>query len=286
MIQNHATLSEIRHFLKKELAAVYSAGETSSLFNMIMEHLGYPFPETTLNPDFQPGPEITAQIKEIVPDIHKSRPIQYILGEITFLDLQLQINENALIPRPETEEMVHRIIMENRNKPQRILDLCSGSGCIALTLKNKFPEAMVTGVEKSPGALDLARQNSKKNQLSVNWIEADLLRPEKIHLGEKFDLIVSNPPYVMECEKAEMEKNVLDFEPHDALFVEDHDPLVFYKIIGRLSADILASKGVLWLEINEKFGCQVKETLEESGFTQIKILKDIHEKERFIEARK
>ena len=145
---------------------------------------------------------------------------------------------------------------------------------------------MVTGVEKSPGALDLARQNSKKNQLSVKWIEADLLRPEKIHLGEKFDLIVSNPPYVMECEKAEMEKNVLDFEPHDALFVEDHDPLVFYKIIGRLSSDILASKGVLWLEINEKFGCQVKETLEETGFTQIKILKDIHEKERFIEARK
>lgn len=286
MIQNHATLSEIRQYLKKKLNVVYSDSETSTMLNMIMEHLGYPHPESILNPHHQPGIATATQINEIVPDILASRPIQYILGETSFLDLRLHINENALIPRQETEELVHRIIKGAGDSPAQILDLCSGSGCIALALKMAFPEAKVSGLEISPGALVLARENGELNQLKVNWVKADLLHAAEIPLEGKYDLIVSNPPYVLMSEKALMEKNVLDFEPHSALFVENDNPLEFYRAIGSLSSEILVDKGVLWLEINERFGPHVSELLKDSGFKQITVHKDIHEKERFVEARK
>jgi len=146
MLQNHATLSNIRKYLQKELAMIYSEGEVRAMVNIIMEHLGHPSPQAFLNPQHQPGAASVAQINEIVSDIHTKRPIQYILGKTSFFDLSIRINEDALIPRPETEELVHRIISETKKPPGRILDLCTGSGCIALALKNAFPEAHVTGL--------------------------------------------------------------------------------------------------------------------------------------------
>ncbi|MFO7669057.1 MAG: peptide chain release factor N(5)-glutamine methyltransferase [Bacteroidales bacterium] len=285
MLQNHATLGDIRKYLQKEVSQLYSGGEINALVNMIMDYCGYPSPGPILNPQHQPGANTVAQINEIVTDIHTHRPIQYILGETSFLDVTIHIDENALIPRPETEELVYRIIHSTKHPPLHILDLCTGSGCIALALKNEFPSARVSGLDNSIRALELARKNGEMNQLEVNWIQGDILSLESTLFPVKYDLVVCNPPYVLMSEKTLMERNVLDYEPHAALFVEDHDPLVFYSAIARLSPEILPESGTLWLEINERFGREVSGLLEDSGFTQIIIYKDIHEKERFIKAR-
>ena len=286
MLQNHATLSEIRKYLQEELALSYSGGEITALLKLILEHIGHPSPEPFLNPELRPGPETVAQINEIVRDIHTMRPIQYILGETKFLDLTIRVNEHALIPRPETEEMVHRIIKTADLSHAKILDLCTGSGCIALALKKAFPDSLVTGLDKSTRALELAHANGKDQRLEVEWLKGDLLLTESIHLQGKFDLLVSNPPYVRMSEKTLMAENVLNYEPHLALFVQDEDPLAFYKAIARLAPGILSENGCIWLEINESFGEEVRGLMEKSGFTQTIIHKDIHEKERFIEARK
>jgi release factor glutamine methyltransferase len=285
MLQNHATLGDIRKYLQKEVSQTYSGGEINALVHMIMEYCGYPTPGAILNPQHQPGTHTVAQINEIVADIHTHRPIQYILGETRFLDMTIHIDENALIPRPETEELVYRIIHSTEHPPLQILDLCTGSGCIALALKKEFPKALVSGLDNSIRALELARRNSEMNQLEVNWIRADILSPETTFPPVKYDLVVCNPPYVLMSEKAQMDRNVLDFEPHGALFVEDDDPLVFYSAVARLSPEILSENGTIWLEINERFGREVSILLEDSGFNLTTIYKDIHEKERFIQAR-
>lgn len=285
MLQNHATLAEIRKYLQKELAEIYSEGESRALLNIILEHLGHPSPEAFLHPDLEPGSARVAQINEIVREIHTLRPIQYILGSTTFHDLTIHIDENALIPRPETEEMVQLIIRKMKDSPTNILDLCTGSGCIALALKKEFPEAMVSGLDNSRPALKLARINGEKNQLEVQWLQEDVLHIKASLLPAKYDLVLSNPPYVLESEKAQMDKNVLDFEPHAALFVEEKDPLLFYRAISQLAPEILSPGGSVWLEINERFGAQVASLMIEAGFSQTIIHKDIHEKERFIEAR-
>ena len=199
--------------------------------------------------------------------------------------MTIRTNENALIPRPETEELVYRIIKGTESRPGRVLDLCTGSGCIALALKKAFPEAHITGLDNSIKALELARINGEINQLEVKWLREDILQAESAQLHGKYDLVVSNPPYVLMSEKASMEKNVLDFEPHSALFVQDTDPLIFYKAIARLSQEILCDGGTIWLEINERFGRNISNLMASSGFTKTIIHKDIHEKERFIEAR-
>ena len=285
MLQNHATLREIHIYLQREVAQIYSGGEINSLVNIIMEHCGHPSPSHIVNPQHQPGAAIVAQIKEIVTDIHTHRPIQYILGETLFHDLTLHIDENGLIPRPETEELVDRIIKGTKDPPGFILDLCTGSGAIALALKKAFPDSHVTGLDNSLLALNLARKNSEINQLEVEWIQGDILTAETSLFTKKYDLVVSNPPYVMKSEKALMEKNVLDFEPHSALFVEDADPLIFYSAIANLSGKILLKGASLWFEINERFGQDLTRLMVDSGFTQITIHKDIHEKDRFIEVK-
>lgn len=285
MLQNHATLREIRKHLHAELSEIYSRGETDSMVTLILEHCGYPSPEHILSPQYKPGTATLAQINEIVTEIHTCRPIQYILGQTNFCDLSIHIDENALIPRPETEEMVYRIISNLNKYPERIIDLGTGSGCIALALKKAFPRARVTGIDISLKALELAEINGQSNHLEVKWIQGDILTEKLPVSGEIFDLVVGNPPYVLNREKKDMDRHVLDFEPHTALFVEDDDPLIFYSSIARLSKDIIRSGGTIWLEINENFGPEVARLMTGSGFSRTKIHKDIHEKERFIEAR-
>jgi len=285
MLQNHATLIGIRRHLQKELSKIYPAGETNAIITLIMEHCGFPSPEPLLNPQHVPGVSIIAQINEIVTEIHTRRPIQYILGKTSFCDLTISVNENVLIPRPETEEMVYQIFKKTRLPPTRILDLGTGSGCIALALKKQFPESHVSALEKDKESLKIALINGIDNQLDVEFIPGDMLdRKSLLPLG-KFDLIVSNPPYVLRGEKRLMDRNVLEYEPHTALFVEDEKPLLFYSAIAQQTPSILSKGGIVWLEINERFGKEVARLMTESGFTQINIHKDIHEKERFIEAR-
>jgi release factor glutamine methyltransferase len=286
MLQNHATLKEVRLYLHRELLLIYPEGETSSMIPLIMEHCGFPSPVYLLEPTLAPGPETIAQINEIVIEIHTHRPIQYILGHTTFCELAIMVNENVLIPRPETEEMVYRIMKSKDGPPSMIIDLGTGSGCIALALKKHFQNAMVSGIELSEPALDLARRNGFHNELDVEWIQGDMLDPGSLDLHRKYDLVVSNPPYVLAEEQDQMERNVLDYEPYPALFVQDNDPLKYYRAISTCSCNILSAGGTLWVEINERFGADTSRLLEEAGLKKITIHKDIHEKERFIQAGK
>jgi release factor glutamine methyltransferase len=290
MLQNHATLQEIRLFLVSEARGIYSEGEAASLATIIMDHLGFGRSRALAEPDQVPGQAIVAQINDIVEELHRGAPVQYILGYSYFCDMKVELNNNVLIPRPETEEMILRIIDEQERAPLRIIDLGTGSGCMALALKQSFPGAQVFGMDKNLAAIELARKNGDINRLDVNWMPGDLLDPEfpdrdpEHAYGGPFDLVVSNPPYVTKSEGRFMESHVLDFEPHDALFVEDDNPLLFYHPIILFAKKNLKPGGWLWMEINERFGREVDCLCNTSGFTETKRYLDIHGKQRFIKA--
>ena len=191
------------------------------------------------------------------------------------------MNQSVLIPRPETEELVDWIV---RNKPERncnILDIGTGSGCIALALKQNLPESKVSATDVSENALKVARQNANHNGLEVTFILQDILNPTN-SLADSFDIIVSNPPYVREMEKKEMQKNVLNFEPELALFVNDEDPLVFYNAVSRFALNKLKPFGRIYFEINENLGQETYQLLKNFGFSEIEIKKDINGRERMI----
>ncbi|MEN8230063.1 MAG: peptide chain release factor N(5)-glutamine methyltransferase [Bacteroidota bacterium] len=279
-------MQQTRFYLLKELRRKYPEGESTSLARIILDHTGHPPSSYLKNPDQVPGPVTVAQINEIVSEIHTGKPIQYILGYTYFYDLKIAVNESVLIPRPETEEMVYKIIAHCLRPPAHILDIGTGTGCIALALKNRFKKAVISGLDVSRKALEVAAENGLINRLDVSWIEGDIMREETL-IGENlFDLIVSNPPYVLNSERVKMSSSVLNFEPVEALFVEDSDPLIFYRTIASFSMKQLNEKGIVWVEINERWGAETALLFEKAGFQHVTILKDIHEKERFIRAEK
>lgn len=290
MLQNRATLNQTRFHLLKELRQRYQENESGSITRLILEHAGFPLSACLLEPNKITPSLVIAQINDMVDEIHAGRPIQYILGQAQFCDIKVAVNEDVLIPRPETEDMVHLITSGDKQKFQRIIDLGTGSGCIALALKQHFPEARVTGLDVSNKALAVAEQNGRLNELEVLWLEGDILnslnQPEKSSQNESFDLVVSNPPYVLESEKKYMENHVLNHEPGTALFVKDENPLLFYQAIVKFCTLHLAKGGHLWLEINERFGNETSCLFENAGYEQVDIRKDIHDKERYIHARK
>ncbi len=286
MLQNHASLKQIRIHLLAELQKVYPEGESTSMTRMILEHLGYPSPLYLNDPKFVPGPQTVVQINEIVTEIHTDKPIQYILGYTHFFDLKIKVNKNVLIPRPETEEMIYNIKSDHPLSGGHVMDLGTGSGCIALALKSVYPELSVWGLEISRPALDTASENGRENGLDVNWVEADLLEPHSMNFEHPFSLVVSNPPYVLDRERSLMADNVIQFEPGSALFVDDRDPLVYYRAIASFCCNHLETNGFVWVEINEKLGKETASIFKESLFNEVTILNDIHGKERFIKARK
>lgn len=287
MFQNRATLKQIRIQLLKELRQIYAENESDSICRLILEHAGYPLSMSLRDPGHIPGPDVIAQIKGFVAEIRSGLPIQYILGQTCFCDLTIKVNKTVLIPRPETEEMVEHIKTMCQDPVHRIIDLGTGSGCIALALKQYFPDAEVWGVDISREALLLAGENGRNNRLGVIWGYLDLLNMHPKDQWEKFNLVVSNPPYVLNRERIFMAPHVLDHEPESALFVDDDDdPLVFYKAIATFSSLHLAEKGELWVEINETLGKESARIFIQEGFSQVRILRDIHEKERFIHARR
>ena len=286
MLQNYATLQKARIYLLQELKKIYPETESASLSRIILDHMGYPSTSYLGDPDQHIGPDTTAQINEIVTEIHTGKPIQYILGHTLFCDIQIKVNNNVLIPRPETEELVYKIIDDSKRSPGRIMDIGTGSGNIALALKNHFPLADVSGLDVSWEALRIASENGRINGLEVNWIAGDILQKTNLEEKDYFDLIVSNPPYVLNSERAVMSANVLEFEPGGALFVADSDPLVFYVEIASYSMSRLSESGSVWVEINERFGVETARLFIHAGFPHVHIFKDIHEKERFIRARK
>ncbi|MBP8157129.1 MAG: peptide chain release factor N(5)-glutamine methyltransferase [Flavobacterium sp.] len=234
--------------------------------------------------------------KNIVSDLKSHKPIQYILGETEFYGLPFLVNENVLIPRPETEELVALIIKEGKGKREegkvRILDIGTGSGCIPIALKKNLPNAEVYAVDVSEKALATAKKNSELNDVKVNFINVDILKindlkqlpTSNFQLPTFFDIVVSNPPYVRNLEKAEIHPNVLEFEPHLALFVEDNDALLFYRKITELAKKNLNLNGQLYFEINQYLGKETLALVESFGFKNVKLIKDIYGNDRMISA--
>jgi release factor glutamine methyltransferase len=220
----------------------------------------------------------------VLSELKKEKPIQYILGETEFYGLRFRVNENTLIPRPETEELVELIISDNQitknTNSLTILDIGTGSGCIAISLAKNLSNAKVSAIDVSEKALEMAKKNAEINEVNVNFILADVLKIST--LQEKYDVIVSNPPYVRNLEKHEIKPNVLEFEPHLALFVEDDDALIFYRKIAELALKNVSENGKLYFEINQYLGKETVELLENLGFKNVKLIKDIYENDRMI----
>lgn len=207
--------------------------------------------------------------------------MQYVLGRVTFHGLTLAVDPAVLIPRPETEELVQRIIDAYTVAPRSIVDIGTGSGCIALALKKAFPEAKVHGVDLSDDALDVAKANALSNELEVNWMKADVLS-DGIAIPGPFDLVVSNPPYIPEQDSGAMEERVLRHEPHLALFVKDVDPCVFYRHIARFAQQRLARGGSLWFETHYRYTQEVEGILEKEKFRNITVASDLSGNPRFV----
>jgi release factor glutamine methyltransferase len=222
-------------------------------------------------------------LSEMLDELHNFKPIQYILGETEFYGLKILVNPAVLIPRPETEELADWIIKENNKKKCFILDIGTGSGCIAIALSKNMPNASVLASDISENVLKTATENASLNRVQVTFINDDILLPDLSKFSE-IDIIVSNPPYIRESEKKAMSRNVLDHEPHSALFVEDSDPLIFYRKISSFACEKLKKGGLLYLEINEVFGKEVSDELRNNKFCNIVIRKDINGKQRMIVA--
>ncbi len=273
-------VSNIIPYFKEELLAVSQEREIISWAYIVMEFLlGHNRSDCIIHANKEITTEITDRIKQIIADLKTKKPIQYILGETEFYGLQFKVNEHTLIPRPETEELVEWILKEEFSSA---LDIGTGSGCIAITLA-KNTNAKITAIDISKEAIDVAKENTKNNKVEIDFMLQDILQAETL---SKVDLIVSNPPYILNSEKQKMESNVLDFEPDLSLFISDNDPLLFYKKIGVLAEKSLNCGGKLYFEINEKYGAEILEMLSKIGFVDIALKKDINDKDRMVKATK
>jgi release factor glutamine methyltransferase len=222
-------------------------------------------------------------LSSIIDRLNLHEPLQYVVGESEFFGRKFIVNPSVLIPRPETELLVREVLKTQTGAP-RILDIGTGSGCIAITLNLEIPTSNVYAIDVSKNALDTAMANSKKLEADVSFIPLDFLK-DSLSI-DQVDLIVSNPPYVRNSEKQLMKSNVLDYEPPQALFVSDEDPLLFYKAIALKSKTLLKTEGRVLVEINEKFGDEVKDLFESSGFREVQIIKDLDSKDRIVTAKK
>ncbi|WP_452221035.1 peptide chain release factor N(5)-glutamine methyltransferase [Lacinutrix salivirga] len=282
-------LKTIQQTFHTELDAIYGKDEVNSFFYLLIESL-FDFSRITLalNPELTITKNEEAAIIEALNRLKNNEPIQYIIGETEFYGLPFKVNTNTLIPRPETEELVEWILESTpKNKPLQIIDIGTGTGCIAITLAKHLPEAKVYALDVSAEALKIAKHNAALNNVEVAFIEKDILsigQTEFISTVKNFDIIVSNPPYVRQQEKAEIQANVLNHEPHLALFVENNNPLQFYKAITAFALNNLETKGQLFFEINEYLGTETKALLQEHLFEAIALKKDIFGKDRMLKA--
>jgi len=269
-------------YINTELAGLYPVLEIQGFTRIIFEVVcGWSFTEQAVRKHEKILISDFEKIKSIILRLKNFEPIQYILGETEFYGLKLAVNPFVLIPRPETEELVQWIIKSQLPVNCKILDIGTGSGCIALALKSELKNAEVFGVDISESALEVARQNAITNNLDVDFFQIDILNWEKFE-WETFDIIVSNPPYIRESEKKLIHANVINHEPASALFVADSNPLVFYRSIAIFAKKYLPNKGLLFFEINENLSSEMKKMLIDSGFSEIEIRKDINSKNRMV----
>ncbi len=273
-------------YIKSELATTYPETEIQGFIRLIFELLlNLSYTEMLLQKEKKIDDGVFMEIKNIVARLKTHEPIQYILGETEFYELKLKVNPAVLIPRPETEELVQWILKSDIEPGAEIIDIGTGSGCIALALRNEWPESVVTAVDISEKALKTARGNAVLNKLNVKFLKADILNWRNYD-WPKYSVIVSNPPYVRECEKRQMENNVLKYEPDEALFVEDDNPLLFYITIAEFAKFNLSHKGYLFFEINEYLGSEMEELLNGLGFRNIELRKDMNGRDRMLKCQK
>ena len=267
----------IPHF-RKELSAIFEDREVVSWAYLCIKNiLGYSRSDCIVYSNNVINDKTSDKFQKIINDLKRHKPLQYILGETNFYDCNLKLNKHTLIPRPETHEIVDWILQE---KFDSAIDIGTGSGCIAIALA-KFSNAHVSAIDISKEAIELAKENAVINNVTVSFIQQDIFQ---IHQVKKIDLIVSNPPYILNLEKEKMSMNVLAYEPHSALFVSNKDPLIFYKKIIDISKKSLRNQGKLFFEINENFGCELKVMLHQNGFVDIELKKDINDKDRMMKA--
>jgi release factor glutamine methyltransferase len=269
----------------QELASLYGETEAESFFYIILENKNnLKRIDLALNIDLEFSEADTQVWNSILEKLKLEIPIQYILGTTSFFGLEFQVNKNVLIPRPETEELVEWILSNNlkiqKSKNLKILDIGTGSGCIAISLAKNLPNAEVFAIDISEKALQIAQKNAEINEVKVVFIQKNILETDD--LLEDFDIIVSNPPYVRNLEKHEIKKNVLDNEPHVALFVDDNDALIFYKKIAELAHKNLSENGQLYFEINQYLGNETVDLLQKMNFKNIELRKDIYGNDRMI----
>ena len=273
-----------------ELSSLYDEKEIESFFYIILEQFhNKKRIDLALNPEMEMDTLQLLRWETVLSELKKEKPIQYILGETEFYGLRFLVNENTLIPRPETEELVEWIISNSEGLRQaqsdksaklKLLDIGTGSGCIAISLAKNLQNSEVSAIDVSEKALETANKNAQINEVEVNFILKNILETED--LEHQFDIIVSNPPYVRNLEKADIKSNVLEFEPHLALFVDDNDALLFYRKIAELAKKNLSENGRLYFEINQYLGKETVELLENLGFKEVILKKDIYGNDRMI----
>jgi len=298
------TIKQLETSIKNALSEIYHEKEIRGITKILLEeYLGISKVDLALEPERIASDVGVIKIKQALIDLQNFKPIQYILGKAEFFGLPFIVNEHVLIPRPETEELVELIIQtqrhrgtegkrrkgerekrENRNNIIRILDIGTGSGCIAVAIKKNLDHVEVMGIDKFEEALNIAEKNARINDVEINFVKIDILDKEQHSKPGDFNIIVSNPPYVLDSQKKEIHRNVLDYEPIDALFVSDEDPLVYYNAIIEFATQNLDPHGEIYMEINELMGERIKQLLEDSGFSEIQLRKDLNGKERMVRA--
>ena len=275
-------MKSIANKIHKGLATVYTDGEIKALTRILAtELLGVSQMAFYMKDDLALTAEQATLLDSAIARLQKHEPIQYILGYSDFCGLRFKVTPATLIPRPETSELVKWIASEANGK-ENILDIGTGSGCIAVSLASQLPQAKVSAWDISAEALAVATENSKANNCNVSFKQVDILAYQPN--DEQFDIIVSNPPYIKEVEKEQMEANVLDWEPHTALFVPDNDPLLFYRAIAEKATTMLHPGGKLYFEINRTYGKETVDMLSALGYTDIELRKDFAENDRMIRA--
>lgn len=282
-------ISDVTRFFHSELGSIYPKSEIDVFVAISFgEILGISKAGLLLKNEETMSESEMLKFTGVIRQLKDQRPIQYIFGKADFCGMKFEVNEHVLIPRPETEELVEWIKQDaqapttGNQRPTTILDIGTGSGCIAIALKKHFMDADVSALDVSEKALEVAKRNAGRNSVRVNFIHSDILSGSSHVSPGKFDIVVSNPPYVRESEKENMQQNVLGHEPHLALFVKDDDALFFYKAIVSFAKEQLNKMGKLYFEINETSGNEVKMLMERSGFVEVEVKKDLSGKERMV----
>lgn len=286
MKESHITVLTIRGKFEESLKFLYPEEELRSLFFYALEALcGMRKTDFFLQKERLLTDIELHHFTEMIARLEKEEPIQYILGTTEFYGHDFDLSPDVLIPRPETEELVDWIIKDYKNtRPIRLIDIGTGSACIPVSISLELKEAKVYAIDVSPKALEIAKENASKHKCDIDFILVDILQVDRNKLPKSLDVIVSNPPYVLYKEKALMKKNVLEYEPHLALFVADNDPLLFYKKIALLGTNLLKVNGHLYFEINEQYGEEIIKMLSSLAYTSIVLKKDLNGKSRMLKA--